>query len=448
MKTLPSMKTPLALLFALALPAISSAHDIPADVTVHAYVKPAGQRLHVLVRVPLRAMRDIDFPTRGTGFLDLARADPYLRDAVTMWIANSLEIYEGQTRLDPLRDLRAIASLPSDTSFVSFDAAAAHIRTGALPASTEIPWEQGLVDASLDYPISSDHSAFSIRPAFARLGQRVVTVLRFLPPGGSVRAFEYTGDPGLVRLDPRWHQAALQFVRLGFLHILSGTDHLLFLLCLVIPLRRLKTLAVVVTAFTAAHSMTLIAAASNLAPDGLWFPPLVETLIAASIVYMALENILAGSTSIHRRWTLAFAFGLVHGFGFSFGLRETLQFAGSHLLTSLVSFNVGIELGQLLVVAALVPALHLLFTRIRERPGAIVVSAFVAHTGWHWTLDRAERLRQFAFPAVSPIFVTRALLLVVMVAAAVWLVQSGVFRSASARQPAPGKGELPEKTTG
>src|SRR4029450_11868947 len=98
-----------------------------------------------------------------------------------------------------------------------------------------------------------------------------------------------------------------------------------------------------------------------------------------------------GLASVRRRWMIAFGFGLVHGFGFSFGLRETLQFAGSHLLTSLVSFNVGIELGQLLVVAALVPALHLLFTRIRERPGAIVVSAFVAHTGWHWTLDRAER---------------------------------------------------------
>ena len=231
-------------------------------------------------------------------------------------------------------------------------------------------------------------------------------------------------------------------MRLGFLHILSGTDHLLFLLCLVIPLRRLKTLAVVVTAFTAAHSITLVAAASNLAPDGLWFPPLVETLIAASIVYMALENILAGGASIHRRWTLALAFGLVHGFGFSFGLRETLQFAGSHLLTSLLSFNVGIELGQLLVVAALVPVLHLLFTRIGERPGAIVVSAFVAHTGWHWTLDRAEGLRQFAFPALSPLVVTRLLMLGVAVAAVIWVVRSGLFRRAPADRPGREKAEL------
>jgi hydrogenase/urease accessory protein HupE len=255
-----------------------------------------------------------------------------------------------------------------------------------------------------------------------------MTVLRFLPPDRPARAFEYTGDPGLVRLDPRWHQAAFQFVELGVAHILSGTDHLLFLLCLVIPLRRIRTLAVVVTAFTVAHSITLIAAASGFVPDGLWFPPLVEALIAASIVYMALENILSADTSVRRRWALAFAFGLVHGFGFSFALRETLQFAGSHLLTSLLSFNAGIELGQLAVVAVLAPLLGVLFSRVPERMGIIVSSAFVAHTGWHWLLDRVERVRQFSLPDVSPLFATRALIAVVAVAAAIWAFRSGVLR--------------------
>jgi hypothetical protein len=93
---------------------------------------------------------------------------------------------------------------------------------------------------------------------------------------------EFTGDPGLVNLDPRWHQAALHFVRLGFVHILSGADHLLFLLCLILPLRRIKRC--VVTAFTAAHSLTLMAAASNGAGRTV-VSPLVETLIAASIVH-------------------------------------------------------------------------------------------------------------------------------------------------------------------
>jgi len=81
---------------------------------------------------------------------------------------------------------------------------------------------------------------------------------------------------------------------------------------------------------------------------------------------------------------IAFGFGLVHGFGFSFALRETLQFAGSHLLVSLLAFNVGVELGQLLVLALFILALGFLFRFVvAERIGIIVLSALVAHTGWH-----------------------------------------------------------------
>jgi hypothetical protein len=159
----------------------------------------------------------------------------------------------------------------------------------------------------------------------------------------------------------------------------------------------------IVTAFTVAHSITLIASAYNLAPSALWFPPLVEALIAASIVYMALENIV-GTASVNRRWMITFAFGLVHGFGFSFALRQTLQFAGTHMLASLLSFNVGVELGQLLVLALLIPALDLLFRYVvAERMGTIILSAIVAHTAWHWMTDRWERLAQFRFewPSIS-----------------------------------------------
>src|SRR5712692_4405295 len=77
-----------ALILALALPAV--AHDIPTDVTVNAFVKPEGQRLNLLIRVPLKAMRDVDFPRRGAGSLDLARADPALRNAATLWIADNV----------------------------------------------------------------------------------------------------------------------------------------------------------------------------------------------------------------------------------------------------------------------------------------------------------------------------------------------------------------------
>ena len=360
------------------------------------FVKPVAQRLNVLVRVPMAAMRDVMLPQRS-GYLDIAASEPMVGDAAQLWIGSFLEIYEGGDLLPKPRVASARISLESDRSFASYESAVALFAAPRLGSDVNVVWNQTMLDVWFEYPIASERSALSIHPALARLGQRVVTVLRFLPPGGAVRAFEFVGDPGLVRLDPRWHQAALRFVRLGFLHILDGTDHLLFLFCLVIPFRRFRALVPVVTAFTAAHSITLIASAYNLAPDALWFPPLIETLIAASIVYMALENIVGGAT-VHRRWMIAFGFGLVHGFGFSFALRETLQFAGSHLLASLLSFNIGVELGQLLVLVLLIPALELLFRRVvAERMGTIILSALVAHTGWHWMTERWGRLAQYRF---------------------------------------------------
>src|SRR4029434_8559339 len=135
-----------------------------------------------------------------------------------------------------------------------------------------------------------------------------------------------------------------------------------------------------------------IASAYGLGPDALWFPPLIETLIAMSILYMAFENIV-GATNVGRRWVVTFAFGLVHGFGFSFALRDTLQLAGSHVLTSLLSFNGGVELGQLVVLALAIPALDALFRYgVAERIGTVVLSALVAHTGWHWMTARGGRL--------------------------------------------------------
>jgi hypothetical protein len=188
----------------------------------------------------------------------------------------------------------------------------------------------------------------------------------------------------------------LRFVVLGFEHILDGADHLLFLLCLVVPFRRqFRALVFIVTAFTAGHSVTLIASAYGVAPAGLWFPPLVETLIALSIVYMTIENVVLQNP--RSRWPLAFGFGLVHGFGFSFALQNTLQFAGDHVLTSLLSFNIGIELGQLLVLVLLVPALNLVFRYVPERAGGIVLAVVVGHTAWHWLLERFEALRAFGW---------------------------------------------------
>jgi hypothetical protein len=197
----------------------------------------------------------------------------------------------------------------------------------------------------------------------------------------------------------------------------------------------------IVTSFTVAHSVTLIASAYNLGPTALWFPPLIETLIATSIVYMALENIVG--SNVGRRWIITFGFGLVHGFGFSYALKQTLQFAGSYLLTSLLSFNLGVELGQLAALVVLIPALDLLFRRVvDERMGTIILSAIIAHTGWHWMIDRGEVLRQFEFqwPTMDAIFLlslVRWLMVMVTLAAVLWLALMFSRRRAMNRDDVP-----------
>ena len=432
------------------------AHEVPADVRIQMLVKPDGQLLRVLVRVPMASINDIPWPQRPDGMLDLASAElgSTLTEAATQGIADQLVMYENGAELPSPRVSAVTISLPSDPSFESFDAALARITGPRLPDETSLMSTQGLLDIAFEYPIQSDRSKFAVHPNFRQLGLTVLTVLRFVPPGGTERVLALHDDPGIVHIDPSWTQAAWLFIGQGFFHILDGIDHLLFLLCLVIPFRRFRALIPIVTAFTVAHSITLIASAYDMAPSGLWFPPFVETLIALSIVYMALENIVAIAVSwgapvaadasaarVRRRWIVTFGFGLIHGFGFSFALREELQLAGAHVLTSLLAFNVGVELGQLLVLAIVVPVLTLVFRYVvPEWIGAIILSALVAHTGWEWMLERgaALRLYQFEWPALDAAFfalMLRWAILIVALSGIGWLIFGVAFKHRSSGAP-------------
>jgi HupE / UreJ protein len=415
----------------------AAAHEIPNDVKLNVFLKPDGNRLILLIRAPLAAMNEAELPLRGPGYLVVSRADEALRGAAKLYLTDNIALYENDAALPAPRVAQVRVSLPSDKSFATYEEALARLAGPHLADDQDLYWNQLLLDVQLEYPIKSDGSEFAIQLDVDRLGRKVTTALRFMPPGGATRAFEFHGNVGLIRLDPRWHQAALSFVVSGFWHILEGTDHLLFLACLVIPFRRLRPLVIIVTSFTVAHSITLIASAFGFVPDALWFPPLIETLIAITIVYMAIENIVyaamggAGEAAMARRWIIAFAFGLVHGFGFSFALRETLQFAGDHLLTSLLAFNIGVEIGQLAVLVVLIPALGLLFRYLPERLGIIILSALVAHTAWHWMIERGGELAKFPFPKLDAAFLAslmRGMLAALILAAGVWLVNGLVGR--------------------
>jgi hypothetical protein len=176
--------------------------------------------------------------------------------------------------------------------------------------------------------------------------------------------------------------SAGRFVALGVEHILHGLDHVVFLVVLLLGARSFGSVVKLATAFTAAHSLTLALAALG------WVhvpPEIVEPLIALSIAYVAAENILGGET--RHRLAVVFGFGLLHGLGFASTLSFTDDLSG-RLLASLVSFNVGIELGQALIVAVMFPAL-LLVRRLRWSPFAHAGAAAVAASfGLLWFFER------------------------------------------------------------
>ena len=173
------------------------------------------------------------------------------------------------------------------------------------------------------------------------------------------------------------------FFTMGIEHILTGYDHLVFILGLVLARARLRSLLAVVTAFTVAHSMTLA-----LAVLGVWAPSsrIVEPAIALSIAYVGIENFFVKDAS--KRWRITFPFGLIHGFGFAGALQE-VALPRSSVPTALVSFNLGVEAGQLVVLAVLLPLVLFLRGKAWFEPrGVRLVSGAVALAGGVWFVER------------------------------------------------------------
>ncbi len=234
-----------------------------------------------------------------------------------------------------------------------------------------------------------------VRYGFFNDEEKVARAFVKLDANGSERSFVFDARHAVQRLplrDLALTELLWTYVREGALHIWSGPDHLLFLLCLLLPglvLGRdqpsllLRYALTVVTAFTVAHSITLAAAALDwvVLPDR-W----IEACIAASIIVSAVLNLLSGRR-VHQ-WKLAFVFGLVHGLGFANGLRE-LGLSSSHFIETLLAFNLGVEAGQLLVVAVagllLWPVLRRPIAVMRvQRWGSVSIGAMAAV----WLLER------------------------------------------------------------
>jgi hydrogenase/urease accessory protein HupE len=217
--------------------------------------------------------------------------------------------------------------------------------------------------------------------ATARAGPVVVRAVVY--DGSSEFQLAVSGD---ASVEPTAAGAVLwPLLRLGIQHILTGYDHLIFLLGLILVGGRLRSLLIVVTAFTVAHSITLGMAALEV-----WAPSLavVEPAIALSIAYVGVENWFVKDAS--RRWVITFPFGLIHGFGFAGALRQ-IALPESQIPLALAAFNAGVEVGQVAVLAVVLPAVLWLQRQqwFADR-GLKGVSGAIAVAGMWWFLIRVS----------------------------------------------------------
>src|SRR5262245_36594146 len=250
--------------------------------------------------------------------------------------------------------------------------------------------EQDGVELSAVYQCMEPATAFSVRLALLAelsLGHRHLvsassgsqTVENVLYEAQPEVALTLAPSKGVAR------SVAPSLLRLGVEHILTGYDHLLFLLALVLIGGSLRSVLGVITAFTLGHSVTLAVAAT-----GVWVPrpTLVEPAIALSIAYVGIENCVR--PDMRRRWRLTFLFGLVHGFGFAGALRE-VALSAAQVPLALASFNVGVEAGQLAVLAAVLPAVSWLGRRAWfAAHGVRLASMAISAAGLCWFVVRVS----------------------------------------------------------
>jgi hypothetical protein len=411
----------------LSVPFVHAAdRPIPEIVNIKAFARLEGRQLELLVRVPLAAIKDVQFPIRGAaGALDLDAVKSMLPGAARYWIAGLFEVLDGGVAL-PRPDVAGTRlSISSDQSFDSYSGALGRFRGPEL-LDENVFWEQVWLDIQFRYSVRSDRPAIAIDPKLAGLGVRVTTDLSYVEADGHVRAFSFEGDPGMIYLDPRWTDAGKQFLARGVRFVLRSADLLLFLFCLALPFRRYRHLLPAVVAFAGSLALALLAAAFGLAPNVLWFPPLIETLAAVSILLAAFSNI-AGRVTPRRRALLALGAGCVFGCSCAFHLGRTIQFGGSYVAISTLAFGAGVELAIAGAVALCVPTLSFLFSLARiENLERIIVSALAADTAWGWLSERWAQLRRIPFPLVFDAgmlaLTLRCLAVLILLGGLVWFV--------------------------
>ena len=289
---------------------------------------------------------------------------------------------------DATRDLRELSAAVARYVTIEADGAAC----SGVPAETRPPSAgRASVEVVVLYACAAPIRNLSIRDGIdSLLGVDHHTIADVQWPGGARQVVFEEGQRSAsiaITADAAPEGGAASkfvfYLGLGVEHIIGGIDHLLFLLALLALSTSLWLTVKIVTAFTVAHSITL-----SLAALGMVDVPssLVEPLIAASIVWVAVENLVAPAGA-GRRWLIAAVFGLIHGLGFASALAE-LGLSRDTLVGALIGFNVGVELGQLAFVAVVMPPL-VWASRPRRLPRLPqILSGAVALIGIVWFVQR------------------------------------------------------------
>lgn len=296
---------------------------------------------------------------------DAVRAE-LLRIASRLW-----EVKAGESLLTPRE--QGVELLPGDN--VSFRLV--FVRpSGSSRFELRAPLLKELSDSHRQFVIIADEAGSVIAKKLLSTRDSVIEI-GATTPGGS-------------QPPPSDSATIWGFIRLGVVHIWTGYDHLLFLLALLVVCTGFRSSVAIISCFTLAHSITLALSALDIVVLPPWLARCVEPAIAASIVFVGVENILRRGAEPRGRWLLTFAFGLVHGFGFASVLRDLgLGTGGQGIAMPLLTFNLGVELGQIAIAAVVLPLLW----RLRRNEtfvarGVPAISAVVALAGLWWLLDR------------------------------------------------------------
>lgn len=288
------------------------------------------------------------------------RADPW---GLARIVAEGLDVEVDGTRLPAEAVQIRVHPISEAPGFATLEEARAAFEREPSPIAdtSETYVGDALVDVVLEVasiePVAAYSLASNLDPSLT--GQEDTANLILDHAEGQTQIYRARGlltEPVLIARSST--AAAYTFVVEGVHHILEGPDHLLFVICLVLGATGLPSLLARITGFTIGHSVTLSAGFFGYVPSGGWFVPTVEIGIALSIIYAA--AIALAPKSQRRGGELAMfvitcAIGLLHGLGFSFVLHEILQVDAPNVWQSLLAFNVGVELGQLLIVAIALP---------------------------------------------------------------------------------------------